>query len=472
MKPYRLLIALLLLSLLAAACGANTNATGQATPVPGAGSGVGSANTPAAGGLGGSATAPAAAATGPAAAAGAPGGQAVTLQFWHGQSQTQQAALNGLIDQFNASHPGIKVVATYQGTYSDLFKKVTAAIAGGSPPDLSIAYPNDVANYVKSGAVIPLDDLMKDPQIGFSAADLQQDIYPSYIDHYPQFKDQVYSLAFMRSLEVMFYNADMLKAAGINQPPANWDDFMKDCAALVQKSGSPSCYEMNTDASRFVNWVYSRGGKMLNADGKTVAFDQQPGVDTMNWLNDMFRKNYATVIGKAFQDQTDFALGKLAFAFGSSAGLPYYAQAIKEAGKVQNWGISPGPHSTPNPAVDAYGPSVAIFKTTPERERAAFTFLKWLMDPGPNAQWIKATQYFPARKSTRQSLGDFIQANPMYGQALDWVQYGQTEPNVAAWNPIRTFIADALTAVANGSQAPDAALKTAAQKANAALAGE
>jgi len=69
-------------------------------------------------------------------------GQVVELQFWHGQNQTQQVALNKLIDQFNASHPNIHVTATYQGTYSDLYKKITAAIAAGTPPDLAIAYQN------------------------------------------------------------------------------------------------------------------------------------------------------------------------------------------------------------------------------------------------------------------------------------------------------------------------------------------
>ena len=98
----------------------------------------------------------------------APSGPAVQLQFWHGQSQSQQDALNKLIDQFNTSHPDIHVTATYQGTYTDLYKKVTAAVAAGSPPDLAIAYQNDVANYINAGAVIPLDDLMSDPQIGFT----------------------------------------------------------------------------------------------------------------------------------------------------------------------------------------------------------------------------------------------------------------------------------------------------------------
>ena len=420
--------------------------------------------------------APTQAATAPAqptaasSATTAPSGQVIDLQFWHGQSQSQQAALNKLVDEFNASHPNIHVTATYQGTYSDLYKKVTAAIAAGSPPDLAIAYQNDVSNYVKSGAVIPLDSLMSDPQIGFTAADLK-DIFPAFIDHYPQFGNQVYSIAFMRSMEVMYYNADMLKAAGFDQPPTTWDDFLKICAA-VSKPPDQYCYEMNTDASRFANWIWSRGGDLLSSDGKTVAFDSQPGLDTMNFINDMFTKKYAIVIGKAFQDQTDFALGKIAFTMGSTAGVPFYKQAIDQGGKVKNWGVAPDPHSTPNPVVDLYGPSVTIFKTTTDKERAAFTFLKWMMDTGPNAEWVQATYYFPARQATQTALADFIKANPLYGDAYGWLQYGRTEPTIAAWNPIRGFIADAMTAAANGTATPEAALKDAAQKSNAAIAGQ
>lgn len=399
-----------------------------------------------------------------------PAANAIQIQFWHGQSGFQGQVLNNLVNQFNSTHPDIFVTATFQGTYSDLYKKVTAAIAGGVPPDLAVAYQNDVSNYIASGAVIPLDNLMKDPQIGFSAADMQ-DIYPSFIDHYPQANNQVYSLAFMRSMEVMYYNNDMLKAAGFSAPPATWDDFAKVCAA-VSKPPDTYCYEMNTDASRFANWVFGRGGDMLSTDGKTVAFNSQAGLDTLTYLNMLFQQKYATVIAKSFQDQTDFSLGKIAFTFGSTAGLPYYKMAIVQAGKVSDWGIAPGPHTTPNPVVDAYGPSVTIFKTTNDKERAAFTFLKWLMSTDTNAAWAKATFYFPARQSTKAALSDFIQANPLYGQAFDWLQYGHQEPTIAAWNPIRGYLADALTAIANGAASPQDALNTAVTKANSALAGQ
>ncbi len=462
MKRFLAIVFVLALAAVVAGCAGTPTPNSSATPA----APTALTNTPAPGTTG---TPPAAPTIEQATSAPTTTG-VIQLSFWHGQSQSQETALNKLVDEFNASHPSIHVTATYQGTYSDIFKKVTAAIAAGNPPDLAIAYQNDVSNYIKSGAVIPLDSLMKDPTIGFTAADLK-DIYPTFIDRYPQYGNQVYSIAFMRSMEVMFYNADLLKAAGINQPPATWDEFLKDCAA-VSKPPNEYCHELSPDASRFATMVWSRGGNLLSPDDKKVEFGGPAGLASLQLIDTLFKNHEAIVISKAFQDQTDFSLGKVAFTFGSTAGLPYYASAIKDAGKVKNWAIAPYPHTTPNPVVDLYGPSVTIFKTSPEKERAAFVFLKWLMGTGPDAAWVKATAYFPARQSTRNALADYIKANPLYGDALNWLQYGRTEPTTAAWNPIRGYIQDAMTAVADNKATPAQALKTAVDKANAALAGQ
>jgi ABC-type glycerol-3-phosphate transport system substrate-binding protein len=389
--------------------------------------------------------------------------QKVELQFWHGQNQAQRLALNGLIDRFNATHPSLQVKAKH-GTYNEL----QFAVASGSPPDLALAYQSDVANLVKANAIIPLDDLMKDSETGFSADDLK-DIFPAFIDRYPQFGHRVYSLAFMRNMQAMYYNADLLKAAGFSKPPETWDDFMKACAA-VSKPPDAYCYEMTPDAATFATWVLSRGGELLSADGKQAAFDQKVGLDTLTFLNDLFAKKYAIVAAKAFQDQIDFSLGKVAFTFDTTAGLPAYDRVIKSASKPITWGIAPSPRTVKEPVVILYGPSVTIFRTTPEKQRAAFVFLKWLVGNDPNAEWIQATASFPARQSTKSALADLIAKNLPYGQAFSWLQYGRGEPSAAAWNPIRTFIADALIAVATGKAKPADALRDAAAKANAELA--
>ena len=399
-----------------------------------------------------------------------PAAKPVEVKFWTSQSKTQDEGLKKLAAKFKEQNPNITVVVTYQGSYSDAFKKITAALAAGAPPDIAIGYPNTIATYIKSDAVVPLDDMMKDPKIGFTDADMK-DIFPAFIDKYPLSGNKVYSLAFMRSMQVMIYNGDMLKGAGFAKPPETYEDFVKVCAALV-KPDLP-CYELpgSGDASGFASMVFSRGGDLLSPDFKTVLFDQKAGLDSLNFLNDLFVKKYAIIQAKAYQDQTDFAIGKVVFGFSSTAGLPYYVAAIKDAGdKVKNWGIAPYPRTTKDPVLNVYGPSTAIFKTTPEKQQAAFLWLKFLMSKDANAEWVKVAGYFPARQSTKDALADYIKANPLYGQAYDWLKYGRSEPQfTAAWEPIRNAIGDAMVVVANGKAKPEDALKDAVKKANDAI---
>ncbi|CAG0946520.1 sn-glycerol-3-phosphate-binding periplasmic protein UgpB [Anaerolineae bacterium] len=378
----------------------------------------------------------------------------IVLRFWHAQPYAHHAALNALVAKFNATHADIQVFEAHQGSDADLAKNTRGAITASNPPDLILAYQDDLANLIRQDALIALDALMQDPKTGFSADDLK-DIFPAFIDHYPDFGNQVYSIAFTRSLQVMYFNLDLVKPAGSSKPPETWDDFSKACAADA-KIPDTVCYTLNPNATTFAAWVYNRGGEMIGADGKTIAFNQKAGLDALNFLSDLFKKKHANLTTRAFQDQLDFAAGKVAFTFDTTNGLAVYDKAIKRAAKPFAWGIAPMPRTTRDPVFVSYGPSIAITKTTPERQRAAFVFAKWLMDAAPNAEWSKATGYFPARASAKSALADYINSNPLYGGAFDWLKFSRGEPNIAAWSPMRVLIADALIAVANGKPAADA----------------
>ncbi len=384
----------------------------------------------------------------------------LSLQFSYGVSPSQQTVMETLIAQFNQTHPEIQVVGMNQGTSGDPVK-------AASHPDVAMLYPSDIAALVQGGWIAALDGYLQDEEIGFAASDME-DIAATYVDRYPQFGNRAFSVGFMRSMEVMYYNADLLRAAGFGKPPETWDEFAKMCAA-VSKPPDVYCYEMKADATDYVTWVYSRGGDMVSANGRTAAFNQKEGLEALTLLKDLFRKKFAITASRAFQEPGDFAAGKVAFTFDSTLGLGFYDRAVKGAGKTMAWGIAPLPRAVSRPVVNLYGPSLAIYKTAEDKQRGAFAFAKWLMDQEPSAAWAQATGYFPARASTKTQLADFLGKNPQYANAFDWLPYGRSEPNVAGWNTVRGFIADAMVAVASGKATPEDALREAARKANEAL---
>ncbi|HEX9077384.1 MAG TPA: hypothetical protein VF932_16465, partial [Anaerolineae bacterium] len=109
----------------------------------------------------------------------------VEVHLWH--SFSQQAALNALIDRFNAIHPEIRVIPVYVPVSDDLLAKMPSSGTTGdaNAPEMLLAYPADIVVLAKQGTVIPLGDLIQDPQIGLTANDLK-DISPAFIDRYPQ----------------------------------------------------------------------------------------------------------------------------------------------------------------------------------------------------------------------------------------------------------------------------------------------
>ncbi|MBI3913231.1 MAG: ABC transporter substrate-binding protein [Chloroflexi bacterium] len=394
----------------------------------------------------------------------------IELQLWHALGTADQNTLDALAQKFNATHPEIFITATNAGSYSDLLKRVPLASTFNPPPDLALLQPADIAAQLKTDAFIPLDDLLNDADIGLRTPDYA-DISPAFLDRYPQHGNRVYSLAFARQMQVMYYNADLLKSGGIAKPPETWDDFTKTCAAIA-KPPDVFCWLTDINAFDFAAQVYARGGELVSADGKTVAFNGKTALDALNLLKDHLTKGYAVPSKIAFQEPRDFAKGKLAFAFDTAAGLLLYERTLKSADKPINWGIAlyPRANANTNRVALVYGEAFAIFKSSPEKARAAFAFVKWLMDAPQSAEWAKATGALPARESSRNLLADYFAAHPAYASAFDQLKFARAEPNVAAWSSIRVMLADAISAALSGKITPADALKEAERKANSVLA--
>lgn len=158
----------------------------------------------------------------------------------------------------------------------------------------------------------------------------------------------------------------------------------------------------------------------------------------MEFLQDLFESGCAAIPAEAYGDQTDFGNGTLLFTVSSSSGLPYYKSAV-DSGAGHEWSVA----ALPNTGVikqNVYGASVGIPKSTPERELAAWIWLKYYTSPGPQSEWAKFSMYFPTRMSVAEDMTAFFMANPPYKTAFDLLEYGAFEPPVPGYDFIRDEI--------------------------------
>ncbi|MBC7236281.1 MAG: extracellular solute-binding protein, partial [Chloroflexi bacterium] len=295
-------------------------------------------------------------------------GEKVTITFWHPQAPDdfRGKLLQEIIDDFQAQYPEITVEATFQGNYTELYKKLVAAVASGDYPDCAVSYPSMISDYKAADAVIELDPYINDPQIGLSAEDLA-DIFPGYLAEcrFPQYGNKYYAFPFTKSALGMWYNLDLIKAAGYSAPPKTWAEFEEQCLAITQKTGKKG-YAYYEGASDFDGFLFSRGATQLNADQTQAVFNGPEGVEALALIKRLIDAGAAWKPEGQYADQAEFGKGNVAFTFGSTSGTYYYKQAVEQGGgNIKEWGQTIIPQADPNnPRTVLYGGSFCIFKTT------------------------------------------------------------------------------------------------------------
>jgi multiple sugar transport system substrate-binding protein/sn-glycerol 3-phosphate transport system substrate-binding protein len=392
-----------------------------------------------------------------------------------------------ITNDFNTKNPyGIKVTLEQAGaSYNDVYNKINAAIQGGGDlPALSIAYQNQAALYRSEGYIIDLKPFIDSTKYGLTADDLK-DFFPYFLksDENPQFPGEVLGWPTQRSMQVLYTNLDWLAQLGATEPPKSFKEFEELACKATDKAAEKYGYIWRGDASDFAAFVFAFGGKVLSDDASEYVFNSDAGVEALTTLKRMFDNGCAVELpkGESFGEQNRFAAGKLLFVTASSSGLPFYASSIAKADAPFKWAISLHPQADPaKPVVDLFGASWSVMKTTPEKELAAWLFMKHFTEAENTAAWAITSNYMAVRQSAvattlekvkaNKNFATFPEAAESYGLLYDWIQYGAVESPVAGYDPVRTIIAETVINVAiKGEGEPKAALDEAVVKSNEIL---
>ncbi len=397
--------------------------------------------------------------------------QPVTLTFWHGmggdQPGTQGGTLAALAKQYTQLNPNVTINLDYtEYTGGALRQKIMASIAAANPPDLAQAFENEVAAYYKAGAIVPLDEYVKGPN-GVSADDLK-DIPQALLDtgRFAQFDNRLLSFPFNKSLSVLWYNVPLLRAAGFEKPPATWDEFRQLCDKVAKEG--VTCWAIQPNATTFTTFLWTRGGVLADADFKEARFNSPEGVAVLELEQELVKKGQAYV-SRGFDWQNDFGAQKVAMVFSSMVSDPFIDRVVKG---TFDYSMAPYPTAPGKPTATVLtGTNAVIFKSTPEKQAAAWDFVKWATSREQTAFWASETGYLPVRTSALETptLQQVLQTRPRYKVALDLMPYGRPEPSLAPWTQVRDFLQDAENKVLSQTASAQQALDEAARKANEVL---
>jgi multiple sugar transport system substrate-binding protein len=112
------------------------------------------------------------------------------------------------------------------------------------------------------------------------------------------------------------------------------------------------------------------------------------------------------------------------------------------------------------------GENLFLFKTTPERERAAFRFAEYVMGEEFQAQWAIETGYLPVNLKARQSEAyqEFVEQQPAVKVFFEQAEYGRSRPIFRGYSRISESLGRAIEAVLLGKSSPKEALEKAQRR--------
>jgi len=383
--------------------------------------------------------------------------QEVTLWgSWKGNDQT---AVQTMIDQYNASQSAYKVV--YQFVDPVQQSLLTAEASGSGIPDVVVWDRFSTSLYANKGALMPLDDLIK--QTGVDTSQYYQEALKEL-----SAGGKTYGLPLTVDVRVIFYNKKLLTDAGL-QPPTTWDQLEQAAVALTKRDGSGALTQAGfqvQDAGLFSIWCLQAGCQLVSNDQKTTAFNSPEGLSVLDFWGKLLFTDKVYDLG--YSDGSDpFAAGTLAMMYDG----PWDIGKYNGVAGLQWGAIAPpaGPKGNHGAIMGGMG---LVIPTGAKNSAGGFDFAKWLTADTANAvAFSKLNGNFPGNQ---KATNDPYFQTDTYKPFVDALAFASIRPTVAGYSDVegkaltpqlQKFMAgeiDAATALATAQSLGDPLLAQAA----------
>jgi len=385
----------------------------------------------------------------------------VTFFSWVGNSPTMKK----LAKQFHEEHPNITI--KFENVPAEQAGQVlTTRIAGNNAPDVAYVNASDTSDYAARGAVVDLTDYIGRSEV------VKPDDYVDAFKTFVTYEDKMWGLPIDGETTGLFYRTDLFKAAGIDKPPATWDEFAADAEALTDSAKDQYGYELFASEAAYYwyPWLYQAGGDLLTEDGKQVAFTSDEARKAAD-----FYVNLAKYSPKDYLNSNSYD-GRVAFAQGQvgmyMAGAWFAGVMADEFPQIDGkWATAPLPEGTAGCKTTIAGDALIMPNQTKNSD-AAWLWMEYLSKPEQIAKMTYKTEgtLLPPLESLLES-DEIVKEKPVLKGFIDLMQCGVAS---TVSNPkfprIETILNEELGKAMYGEQSADEALDNAAQQGEAILA--
>jgi len=390
------------------------------------------------------------------------------IKIWLSNNPEEIAWGKDMVAAWNARNPKEKVTAQEIPAGKTSEEVIAAAITAGNAPCLVFnTSPAAVPQFQKQGGLVALDDFPGGREYIESRSGESAQQYRSPDGAY-------YQLPWKSNPVMIFYNKDLLEAAGVdpeNPPLSTHAEFLATSEKIVSSGAAQAAIWPAPTSEFFQSWfdfypLYAAetGGTQLVEDGKAT-FNSPEGLAVAGFWATMYQRGFAPkepYNGDAFADE------KAAMSIVGPWAIAVYGDKV-------NWGAVPVPTSEGVAPEETYtfsdAKNVAIY-TACKAKGTAWRLLKFATSVEQDGALLEKTGQMPLRSDLEATYPDYFDSRPEYrdfaAQAARTVEVPNVPGSIEIWQEFRNEYS---SSVIFGRKPVEEALKTAAERADE-LAGQ
>lgn len=364
-----------------------------------------------------------------------------------------------LIAQFHAANPGLKVKWT-DVPWGGMESKILAAMQAKTAPDVVNLNPDFASQLAAKDAWLELDSKL--------ASGTSQEFIPGMWKA-NGLGGKTFGLPWYITTNVTIYNQELLKKAGLAQPPKNYQELAQAAKQIKEKTGKYAFFVtlLSTDASDVLESLVQMGVELVSADGK-AAFNSPAGKAAFQYWVDLYKQGLLPkeVLTQGHSQGSQlYQSGETAMLF---AGAPAVNDIAKNAPTIAKVSAIAPQISGPNNKIGAAVMNLVVPRSSKNPE-GAVKFAQFVTNATNQLAFANASDALP---SQIKAIADYkaglekVAKTPLaQGKIISASQLDRAEvliPPMKDLNILKKAIYENLQAAMAGEKTVEAALQQAA----------
>ncbi|MBU4421765.1 extracellular solute-binding protein [Patescibacteria group bacterium] len=422
----------------------------------------------------------------------------IQLNYWRVFDDSD--AFSELIAAYNQLHPNINI--TYRKLrYEEFEQKLLDALAEDRGPDLFSLHNTWLRGY--QSKLLPLPDTISIPyrtvqgtikkdvvwtldtkktisereiQTNFIDQVAQDVIIPTYDETSKSTKKLVYGLPLSVDTMALFYNKELLNAAGIAEPAKDWQTFQEHVKKLTKQApdgsisiagaaiGSAENIERSTDIASVL--MMQNGAKMTDDAGRATfnlipaelsGRTMPPGAEALTFYTDFASPQKEVYTwNEAMQNSLNtFIQGRVAYFFGYA----YHIPTIKAQAPKLQYGIAKLPQISGNQEINFANYWVEVVSKKTQYPDETWDFIQFITNQDNVEKYLNKTVKPTALRGLIQKQSEDATLYTFVSQLLTAKSWYKGKDALSAETAIKEMIKDVVSGARTVTEAIDFAIK-------------